>query len=459
LVFTLSLYLGLHLRRERRRGALPAAGPASAALLLLALTLVLDALGDPLALATGQAGPWRAWVARIGWALRAIAPALWLDAALALVPPGSTWHERLRVWRRGLLPAALVFGGWVAGSQSVLRFDGPDLTVATGPLWPLYVVGVAGAAILALLVLWLARREIGAPYSGVLLAGTIFLGMSLFGLLTAVSTPMLAAWATVAVGADLLLLGVAIEALDAFEAGERRGARVLREATAALLPALLVGAQIGWVARMADLGTAGVLLLYGALATVIVTPTLLARTPSRGEIGDSEPAEPGAERNPPAASTSVDPSTRPDRESFGRQVRRALSAAGDLPRLASSPLVAWVPPAGLGTPAERAKRLRQALVRSIEGLRPEPTAGADVTSPAWRHFHVLHLPYVRGVRLSSRDALPESLDAAEATAVDWLRREVPERTFFRWQSAAAALVADDLWARWWPDTPQGDDSP
>jgi hypothetical protein len=408
---------------------------------------------DPAANAAGQEEQWQSLVARLAWALRAIAPALWLDAALALVPPRSSWHPRLRVWRRGLLPAALVFGGWVAGSQSVLRFDGPNLAVATGPLWPFYVSVVVGTALLALLVLWLARREIGAPYSGVLLAGTIFLGMSLFGVLTAVSAPNWAAWATVAVGIDLLLLGAAVEALDAFEAGERRGVRVLRESVAALLPALLVGAQIAWVAGMAELGAAGVILLYGALATVIVTPRLLVREPSSQKAG-----EPAADRAPSPPSSSAGPNLMPDRESFGRQVRRALSAAGDLPRLASSPLVAWVPPVGLGTPTERAMRLRQALVTSIEALQPEPAAGADVTSPAWRHYHVLHLPYVRGVRISSRDTLPESLDESEAAAVDWLRRDVPERTFFRWQSAAAALVADDLWARWWPASTSGVDT-
>ncbi len=131
-VAALSLFLAVHLLHERRRGGLSATVPASAALTLLALSVMADAVA--------AAGPqWLEAATRWSWGLRAIAPALWLDAALAILPSGSRSERFARVvWRRGLLPMMLVLGGLVAGTSAVVAVAGDGALIRGTPLrfWP-----------------------------------------------------------------------------------------------------------------------------------------------------------------------------------------------------------------------------------------------------------------------------------------------------------------------------------
>ena len=142
-----------------------------------------------------------------------------------------------------------------------------------------------------------------------------------------------------------------------------------------------------------------------------------------------------------------------DEAEFAHLTRRALSHFGDLPRLAASPLTGLpliderLAVRGAGDDAlERAAELKGLLAESIARLKPR--AGGDFgTSDEWRHYNALYFPYVAGLKPYSRRAAPAGLDPAARQALGWFRADVPERTLYNWQTAAAKLVARDLRAR------------
>jgi hypothetical protein len=88
----------------------------------------------------------------------------------------------------------------------------------------------------------------------------------------------------------------------------------------------------------------------------------------------------------------------------------------------------------------RANELKVVLTESIGKLKP-PDEREFGTTDAWRHYNALYFPYVVGLRPYSRRTVH---DEEFEAALDWFRTQVPERTLYNWQTAAARLVARDL---------------
>jgi hypothetical protein len=136
---------------------------------------------------------------------------------------------------------------------------------------------------------------------------------------------------------------------------------------------------------------------------------------------------------------------------FNKHTRRALSQMGDLPKLAANPLTN-LPLVTMRSSANgraqstliRATELKIILTESIERLKPPGEADFGTTD-AWRHYNALYFPYVKGLRPYRRRTYhEENGDDAINEALDWFRSQVPERTLYNWQNAAAALIARDL---------------
>jgi hypothetical protein len=135
---------------------------------------------------------------------------------------------------------------------------------------------------------------------------------------------------------------------------------------------------------------------------------------------------------------------------FIRHTRRALRYLNNLPKLSTNPLVS-LPTiderlsarSASSDPLERAVELKELLVESIDRLKPETERDFD-TSPEWRHYNALHFPYVAGLKPYGRNVNPTHLDEQSRQAYDWFIREVPERTLYNWQAAAARLIALQL---------------
>jgi hypothetical protein len=139
-----------------------------------------------------------------------------------------------------------------------------------------------------------------------------------------------------------------------------------------------------------------------------------------------------------------------DQAELARLTRRALSQMGNLPKLAASPLTRLpvveqrlARANGGDNTLERAAALKFLLTEAI--LRLKPTNGDDFgVTDEWRHYNALYFPYVIGLKPYSRRADYTDLDNVGRQALEWFHLQVPERTLYHWQNAAAQLVAQYL---------------
>jgi len=437
--FALAWWLGLYLvARNPRR---PLLRRAAAGLLAYALALAVAAF-------EGMAEPALApALARLHSALVAL-PALWWAGALILLLPEEAAYRQVldRGWRLGLLPLVLVatalhLGGALPG--------GTGVAVALIVLLAL-VVGL----VLVASAIW-ARR----PARGLWLVAVavLFSGLS-SGLIAALLGLLPQLWAMLAIGFDLACLGLAIAWADAFDDGEALRPHLARSAVAAAVAAALFAAP-GAFAIAVEPQAALTLkaLTFVTVALAIAAQTLadplaslldrlaFAGTPrlrtQRTVLRDVAAALP---RVPEA----IDPRLL-DEQEFARLVRRALSHYGDLGHLAASPLTQLpVVSARLAarqapdSALERADELKALLAEAIVRLKPR-AEGAFGTSDEWRFYNALYFPYVVGLRpYSQRGPSPAEPDSRAALA--WFQAQVPERTLYNWQNAAARLVADEL---------------
>lgn len=133
-----------------------------------------------------------------------------------------------------------------------------------------------------------------------------------------------------------------------------------------------------------------------------------------------------------------------------RYTLRALSYLDDLPKLASSPLT-QLPlidvrlssrNAYIDTLA-RTDELKNVLIEGIERLKPKSEVNFE-SSADWRYYNAVYFPYVVGLKPSRRSQTKDNLADYEIEALEWFRREVPERTLHNWQNKAAELIALSL---------------
>lgn len=241
-------------------------------------------------------------------------------------------------------------------------------------------------------------------------------------------------------GFDLIILGVTITAWDAFDEGQSIRAHFLRSFISALYyaGALLLIASL----FSKDLTLLLLLITFGILTQTFSNSiqSLLDRvTLPQRTSAERETLRQAADVLPRLS--TLEPAQMND-EQFTRLTRRALSHLGDLPKLATSPLVN-LPVIQDTNPLDRAHALKALLVQSIQRLKPQSEMKFGTTDE-WRYYNALHFPYVLGLKPYTRRADYDSLDEPSRAALDWFQTSVPERTLHNWQNAAAKLIAEDL---------------
>ncbi len=258
------------------------------------------------------------------------------------------------------------------------------------------------------------------------------------------------------IGLDLFAFGLVIIQLDASDKGESWLWHFLRAFDYSFFTALIFGGQVVWVmASWTGLNFPLVLLLVGSVTAAVIVQTfsdpvqtLLDRVAffNAPQLRQSRAAQ-RAEANAAQRLDSLHNPLDLLPQEFDRLTRRALSQMGDLPRLASSPLTRLPLVAQrlsqngqMDSTLARAAELKAVLTESITRLKPRHE-GEFGTTDAWRHYNALYFPYVVGLRPYSRRTLHN--DEYQDT-LDWFRSQVPERTLYNWQTAAARLVARDL---------------
>lgn len=450
IAYALALWLGAFLLI--RDGARPAPRLAGLGLIAYAPALI------------GMYLPGQEELSRLTSPLFFLPAILWAGALSHLLPEDAPWREAfVRGWNWSLPIVVGVFYGLAVGTEWIFAADG---AIQPTGYW---VAGlIALLPLIEVLLLWSVGLMRAGPrrQMGLLLVALLFFTLS--ATLLVLPTDWLPRpWLLLGMGFDLLLLGVAVAALDAFQEGEAWLPGLLRSLSGAALYALIFATPIA----LTGLWSVGFTAPLTALLMVIVSlavlvPTLDSSLQSlldrlayahfprlrRVQADLRDEARRQERVNEELERIDADP------EEFARLTRRALSHFGNLPRLATSPLThlgqveARLAAEGLAdSTLERAAILKTLLAESIERLAPpgngDDPAAAFSSTEEWRHFNALYYPYVAGLRPYSRRAAHDDLSPAEAAALEWFRVAVPERTLYNWQKDAAALVARDLGER------------
>jgi len=348
-----------------------------------------------------------------------LGPALfWVGAALHLLPEENpTRSIFIRSWLISSIPLAILtqINNWFA------------------------------AFIILALVLcagMIAKLAITSYYKNTLaLLAVIALFVTLSsGLLILPLNWMPSSWSIALLGGDLLLLGITLTAWDAFDEGESIRAHLVRSFVSNLYYA-------GALVIIASLFNGDSTLLLLLLTFGIITQTFsnpiqklldLLTLPRR--LNDERQTLRQTADALPLLSTLETDSI--DEEQFTRLTRRALSHFGDLPKLATNPLVN-LPSITGANPLDRAQSLKFLLTQSIQKLKPQ-TASTFGTTDEWRYYNAVYFPYVLGLKPYSRRVDMNTLDEPVRTALDWFQTSVPERTLHNWQNTAAKLIAEDI---------------
>lgn len=298
-------------------------------------------------------------------------------------------------------------------------------------------------------------------YRLLIVTATLFFGLGL-GLLYWNVTWLPRIWLLLALGIDLVVLGLVTAVVDAQEEGEAVWPDLFRSFDYAFFMSLLFGGLVALTIYFSTGLTLSMLLLLLATITAAISLQIFAGPIQEAVDRIALAHFPQLRQARTQLRTAADTLPRLDNEldlnqldeaEFVRLTRRALSQMGNLPRLVANPLTR-LPLirhrlAERGEPDDtlvRAAELKQLLTEAIERLKPESETDFGTTD-AWRHYNALYFPYVVGLRPYSRRANHNDLDPSARQALDWLRQEVPERTLYNWQSAAAQLVAQDLQQR------------
>lgn len=461
ILYALTLWLGLYLiTRNVSNLRLRYAGLGTVA---YALSLALDLLVTYVRSGTETNGTMLFWpvLERLHGPLLFLPALFWVRTTIELLPEDHVWRERLtNSWLYGLLPVSGLF--YLLGAGTNLMVDVSRGTTQVGWLYGLFALAVLLPLFVAFVLVWNIYRgtEQKSAFS-LLLMSTLFVvlgtGLLLFPLNWISQSILL-----IAIGADFLTLGFAIAWLDAFDEGETLRPDFFRSFESSFFFTLLFG---GLVTQTMLLNT-GItfsmlrlllLTIAGAIITQIFSDPIqslldrfaFASTPKLQEARTELRTEASIL---PRIDDALDLETLDDAE-WKRITRRALSNMGDLPRLATSPLarlpLIYTRLSQNGTQhdtLERAAELKRLLTESITRLKP-PDKGDFGTSKEWRHYNALHFPYVIGLKPYSRRAIHDDLEPIEQQALDWFRIEVPNRTLYNWQSAAAKLIAQDLQER------------
>ncbi len=351
-----------------------------------------------------------------------LAPALlWIGAALHLLPEEDKARPTLIcLWAVTSIPIAILtlLNAWFAA------FIILDLILCAG------------------MIARLASRSLRSQFKNIfalLAVLALFVTLSA-GLLILPLNWIPLSWGMSLLGLDLILLGVTLTAWDAFDEGESIRAHLLRSFVSTFYYA-------GTLVLIASLFSNNLILLIVLLTFGILTQTFSNSIQSLLD-GLTLPQKMNDERQTmrqtadalPLLST-LGPASWTE-EQFARLTRRALSHLGDLPKLATSPLVNL--PAIQGTnPLDRAHALKSLLTQSIQKLKPHSEAKFGATDE-WRYYNALHFPYVLGLKPYARRADYDSLDDASRAALDWFQTSVPERTLRNWQNTAAKLIAEEI---------------
>ncbi len=437
-VFAVSLWLGLYIFRKGQH--FHAARLAGIALSLYAAIIALQLLWQ-----VSDSAPSELTL-RIVWPLWLFASVFWIGA-IDHLPLQHQFIDGPKWWRAIILPFSLFLAGLTVGTDLIIDFANQG----RGPYYTLYaiihVLLIVSAFVTVLVEFWYERqRAIGWLIFAAI--GLMISAVLVFFPIGEIAPSLL--W--VGVAFDMLLMGIVMAYLDAFETGTRFLPEMSRSFVQTFgVIALIVGQviaialiwqhvpQVAFPALLALTATVIVLFQFGADLQAKLDRVLYPASPEletqREQLRELEAS---------VTKKSISALPTDDFDQFAKIVRRALSDLNNVPRLAASPLLDLPHLSATDSPLEKAQALRDDLHQRIRNLKPSTDITFDHTT-AWRHYNVLYYPYVVGLKPHSRRGVPPETEAEYQEVLNWFRTEVPERTLYNWQTTAARVLAQDLW--------------
>jgi hypothetical protein len=419
LVYCFTLWLGLYLLgRDSAKIGLRYAG----------LGLISYALGLALSLFFHANPQWLR--------LPVMLPTLfWLTAVFHLLPDVSSNQAEINIVRGAWVYALVIF---------LLGFFYDELSRWLSIALPLFFIA-------GIRLRWMQVSKMGIPRPPFLVMGTaaLFLALSIY-LVILPQSWLSQDWAVLFMSVDLLLLGLAVAVLDAYDEGTNLLPDALRSFIAAALALVLIGGQVVIVIRIIGESPPLLMLLYGLMTSLLMVIVFFDKLQSFLDSFVLGKEDKDKRENLRAATHAVLQSAEApsiaqmEMTEFARITRRALSHYGDLSKLAASPLL-QLPclDAEDESILARTNALKTLLRQSVEELKPR-SAEDFASQDEWRYYNVLYFPYIRGLKPYSRRYYEEELSPADAQALEWFRAQVPERTLHNWQNTAADLIAKRL---------------
>jgi hypothetical protein len=413
ILFCFALWLGMYLiQRDWRKGYLRMAGLGLVSYAIaLGFRALLSILSDNATLA-------------LLYQFFIYQPALlWAGGLLHLLPDESN--------ARRLIP--FYYYGQILATEILIIFT----LMGAFPNWASVLV-VSLSIFIYLIILIFEQRKFQQPDRLALaIVGTIFFGLSMGLFIPENLIPEF--WLVLAMGFDLILLGIGIAVYDAYQEGHTLRRSMWHSLQSTFFICLLIGMQVALAIMGIGLNLVLFALLLGLLATGI---SIVVFAPHLRLTQAAEAVETSTRNIDP----DIDFATISEKD-FVRYTRRALSYLDDLPKLASSPLTQLpIIDARLSNKENhidtlaRTAELRNVLIEGIQRLKPKSESKFESTDD-WRYYNAVYFPYVAGIKPSRRRQTKDNLADYEIDALEWFRREVPERTLHNWQNKAAELIA------------------
>ncbi len=434
LAFALSLWLGLYVFRRGQQ--FQPARLAGIALILYAFIIAMQLVWQ-----LAETPP-AEFTLRLVWPIWLFTSVFWIGA-IEHLPFQHQPYDWAKLWRKGLVPFSLFFAGLTVGTDFIIDFANQG----RGPYYAVYaafhIVLILSSFLAVVIEYWHQRQRV---FGWLIIAAV---GLACSALLLFYPLGQLAPlWVWPAIAGDMIILGVVIAALDAFETGTKFLPELLRAFVQTFGVIALIVIQVIVITLVwQDVPQIAFPTLLALITTVIVLfqfSDVLQSTLDRllYPVSDVDRTQLRA-LEAAVARKSISSLPADDFEQFAKIVRRALSDLNNLPRLAASPLLD-LPQLGGTSPLEKAQALRDELQQRIQNLKPNTTDTFDQNT-AWRHYNVLYYPYVVGLKPHSRRGIAPETEADYQAVLAWFRADVPERTLYNWQTTAARVLAQDLW--------------
>lgn len=391
------------------------------------------------------------WIQNLSRSFLFLPALFWLGAVLSLWPDSWVLKEKLELFFKYAFPIVTILIFILTNISPLIFNDNQP--------GQLYWVLIGGISILLLLNLFFAitasyqaRGNYRQPV-GWAAASTLFFALSI-GLILFPLGWLPTVWIILGMGGDFIVLGLVIAFLDAFDEGETLRFDMFHSLILSGGAALLFGGQVVfvmvnsgnssfnmWLLLVSTIATAMAIITFADQIQLLFDKIIFVHFPKVQQTRSSlRSAVDDVARLP--ANT---PLLQIEEEEFGRLTRRALSHMGNLPRLANSPLIDLPLIDSDLTTLEKASQLKLILTESITRLKPPTANGTSFASTEeWRFYNALYFPYVVGLKPYSRRTIHDDLDRSAEEALEWFQQQVPERTLYNWQKAAAELIAQDL---------------